>query len=110
MMSNFILERVPFFLSQRLFNNNEFFRQISQNSDYLVVFKNPRNSSDIRILGSQMTAKSNDLIQIYKKATEKPYSYLFINLTQEAIPQLMFVSNIFSLDHVINVFVLADCK
>ena len=98
------------FLSQRLFNNNEFFRQISQNSDYLVVFKNPRNSSDIRILGSQMTAKSNDLIQIYKKATEKPYSYLFINLTQEAIPQLMFVSNIFSLDHVINVFVLADCK
>ena len=98
------------FLSQRLFNNNEFFRQISQNSDYLAVFKNPRNSMDIRILGGQMTPKSNDLIQIYKKATEKAYSYLFINLTQEAIPQLMFVSNLFSSDHVIDVFLLTDCK
>ena len=98
------------FLSQRLFNNNEFFRQISQNSDYLAVFKNPRNSMDIRILGGQMTPKSDGLIRVYKKATVKPYSYLFINLTQEAIPQLMFVSNLFSSDHVVNVFVLTDCK
>ena len=98
------------FLSQRLFNNNEFFRQISQNSDYLAVFKNPRNSMDIRILGGQMTQKSDGLIRVYKKATVKPYSYLFINLTQEAIPQLMFVSDLFSSDHVVNVFVLTDCK
>ena len=98
------------FLSQRLFNNNEFFRQISQNSDYLAVFKNPRNSMDIRILGGQMTPKSDGLIRVYKKATVKPYSYLFINLTQEAIPQLMFVSDLFSSDHVVNVFVLTDCK
>ena len=98
------------FLSQRLFNNNEFFRQISQNSDYLAVFKNPRNSMDIRILGGQMTPKSDGLIQVYKKATVKPYSYLFINLTQEAIPQLMFVNDLFSSDHVVNVFVLTDCK
>ena len=32
------------FLSQRLFNNNEHFRQISQNSDYMSIFKNPRKS------------------------------------------------------------------
>ena len=98
------------FLSQRLFNNNEFFRQISQNSDYLIIFKNPRNSMDIRVLGGQMTPKSSDLIQIYKKATEKPYSYVFINLTQEAVAQLMFISNLFSIDHVIDVFVLTNCE
>ena len=98
------------FLSQRLFSNNEFFRQISQNSDYLVVFKNPRNTMDIRILGGQMTPKSNDLVQIYQRATQKPYSYIFINLTQEAIPQLKFTSNIFASDHVISVFVITDCK
>lgn len=98
------------FLSQRLFSNNEFFRQISQNSDYLVVFKNPRNTMDIRILGGQMTPKSNDLVQIYQRATEKPYSYIFINLTQEAIPQLKFISNIFAQDHAIPVFVITDCK
>ena len=28
------------FLSQRLFKNDEFFRQISQNSDYMIIFKN----------------------------------------------------------------------
>ena len=34
------------FLTQRLFVNDEYFRQISQNSDYFCLFKNPRNSSD----------------------------------------------------------------
>ena len=36
------------FLSQRLFKNDEFFRQISQNSDYMIIFKNPRNYQEIR--------------------------------------------------------------
>ena len=98
------------FLSQRLFSNNEFFRQVSQNADYLAIFKNPRNAMDIRILGNQMTPKSNDLVQMYQKATEKPYSYIFINLTQEAIPQLKFLSNIFTCDNAIPIYVLTDCK
>ena len=36
------------FLTQRMFVNDEYFRQISQNCDYFIVFKNPRNSSEIR--------------------------------------------------------------
>ena len=70
------------FLTQRLFNNNEFFRQISQNSDYMGVFKNPRNSREIRTLASQITPKTFELLDIYQKATRDPYSYLLINLTQ----------------------------
>ena len=42
------------FLTQRLFKNNEFFRQISQNSDYMCVFKNPRNSREISTLASRL--------------------------------------------------------
>ena len=38
------------FLSQRLFVNDEYFRQISQNSDYFAIFKNPRNLMEIRNL------------------------------------------------------------
>ena len=34
------------FLTQRMFVNDESFRQISQNCDYFVLFKNPRNSSE----------------------------------------------------------------
>ena len=35
------------FLTQRMFVNEEAFRQMSQNCDYFCIFKNPRNSSEI---------------------------------------------------------------
>ena len=98
------------FLSQRLFNNNEHFRQISQNSDYMCIFKNPRNSLDIQNLANQITPKTHDLVHIYRRATIRPYSYIFINLTQEAVPQLKFINNIFSSDHVISAYALTNCK
>lgn len=98
------------FISQRLFHSSEYFRQISQNSDYFCVFKNPRNSMEIRNLAMQITPKSLDLLDIFRYATVKPYSYLFINLTQEAIPQLKYINNMFTNDHVIQAFVLTSCK
>ena len=98
------------FLSQKLFLNNDYFRQISQNSDYICVFKNPRNSSEIRSLAMQITPQTLDLLDIYKKATILPFSYLLINLTQECIPQLKYLSNIFNETHITSVFVLSNCK
>ena len=98
------------FLTQRLFNNNEFFRQISQNSDYIGVFKNPRNSREIRTLASQITPKTLELLTIYQKATKDPYSYVLINLTQEGLPQLKYISNVFSKNHVVKVYVSSSCK
>ena len=50
------------FLTQRMFVNDEYFRQISQNCDYFIVFKNPRNSSEIRTLAQQITPGSLHLI------------------------------------------------
>ena len=98
------------FISQKLFLNNEYFRQISQNSDYMCIFKNPRNSMEIRSLAMQITPKTLELVDIFKRSTEKPYSYIFINLTQECIPQLKYMSAIFESDHTVKVFVLTDCK
>ena len=98
------------FLSQKLFLNNDYFRQISQNSDYICVFKKPRNSSEIRNLAMQITPQTLDLLDIYKKATTLPFSYLLINLTQECIPQLKYLGNVFNRSHITNVFVLSDCK
>ena len=83
------------FLTQRMFVNNEHFRQISQNCDYFCLFKNPRNSSEIRTLAQQLTPGRLDLIQIYNQATEAPFSYLFINLTQNCPPQVKYIYNIF---------------
>ena len=86
------------FLTQRMFVNNEYFRQISQNSDYFCVFKNPRNGSEIRTLTQQLTPGSMNLIDIYKKATKDPFSYLFINLTQECDEDVKYLSHIFDED------------
>ena len=98
------------FLTQKLFVNNEYFRQISGNSDYFVLFKNPRNTTDIRVLSGQMTPGSNELVQIYNKATEKPYSYLFVNLTQSCPHHLRFLSCLFKDNYIVNVYITSDCS
>ena len=92
------------FLTQRMFVNNEYFRQISQNSDYFCIFKNPRNSSEIRTLAQQLTPGSLDLIEIYKEATKNPFSYLLINLTQECDPNVKYLSHVFDENHSLKVY------
>ena len=92
------------FLTQRMFVNNEHFRQISQNCDYFVIFKNPRNSSEIRTLAQQLTPGNLGLIDIYMQATQDPFSYLFINLTQECQPQVKYLSKLFDYDNSVRVF------
>ena len=92
------------FLPQRMFVNNEYFRQISQNCDYFCLFKNPRNSSEIRTLAQQLTPGRLDLIEIYNQATKPPFSYLFINLTQNCPPELKYISNIF--ENIVKVYVV----
>ena len=93
------------FLTQRMFVNDEYFRQISQNCDYFIVFKNPRNSSEIRTLAQQITPGSLYLIKIYIEATKEPFSYLFINLTQECESEVKYLSQIFTKDHSVKAFV-----
>merc|ERR1711954_512792 len=83
------------FLTHIMFVNDESFRQISQNCDYFCIFKNPRNSSEIRTLAQQMTPGNNILVQIYMDATKGPFSYLFINLTQECDEKFKFLSHLF---------------
>ena len=85
------------FLTQKMFVNCEHFRQISQNCDYFVIFKNPRNSSEIRTLAQQMTPGNLILVQIYMEATKIPFSYLFINLAQECDPRVKNIFLIYSI-------------
>ena len=94
------------FLSQRLFINNEYFRQISQNCDYFIIFRNPRNQRDILELAKQITPGSLELLDIYKSATEKPWSYLCINLTQQCPQEIKYTSHHFDYDHKMIAYVL----
>ena len=94
------------FLTQRMFVNNEHFRQISQNCDYFCIFKNPRDFSEIRTLAQQLTPGSLDLIEIYKEATKNPFSYLLINLTQECDPSVKYLSHVFDENHSLKAYQL----
>ena len=90
------------FVTQKMFVNDNSFREISGNSSYFVIFKNPRHQSEIRTLASQMGKK--DLVKYYERATEKPHSYLFINLTQQCHDQVRFTSHLFNKAHVVRVY------
>jgi len=92
------------FLSQRLFVNDEYFRQISGNCDYFCVFKNPRKVNEVRELAKQLTPGTLELLNIYALATKEPYSYLFINLTQECHESLKYTSHLFDYDHYIKIY------
>lgn len=75
-------------LLQNLFPKGSQMRNISLNSNYIVLMKNSRDRAQITHLGRQMyPGKSRFLTAAYDDATsEKPYSYLlldFRNTTEE---------------------------
>ena len=60
------------------------------------MFKNPRDMSSIRYFSRQIDpTNSKNIIDIYTKATKKPFSYLLFDLTQETPDELRLRSNIF---------------
>ena len=93
-------------LTQSLFVHDESFRQTSQNCDYFCISKNPKNSSEIRSLAQQMTPGNIILVQIYIEATKGPFSYLFINLTQECDEKFKFLSHLFDNIGRVNVYIV----
>ena len=85
------------FIMQNLFPPGREARTRSLNTHYLVLFKNPRDKSQIEFLARQVVPRNpKALIQIFESATEKPHSYLFLDLTQECPEQYRFRSHIFN--------------
>lgn len=75
-----------FILSQNLFSRGKFFRTISLNSHYLVIFKNPRDKSQLNVLARQIFPnKINFFLESFIDSTNKPFSYLLIDLKQTTL-------------------------
>lgn len=84
------------FICQNIFYQSRFARTISLNAKYLVVFRNIRDKSQFLPLARQLHPdKPNDLLNVYKECTVKPFSYLFIDLNQETPDVLRYRSDIF---------------
>ena len=95
------------FITQKLFLNNEGYRIISDNADYIVLFSNPRNLTSISVLGSQiLPGDTKTFKMIYHDATSKPFSHLLCDFTQDQQNFLRFRSNYFQEDGALKIYVL----
>lgn len=84
------------YLTQNLFDKNKEHRTISLNTHYIVVFKNPRDGSQITHLAKQMYPGRVGYVQeSFKLATSDKHGYLLIDLTQSTPDDLRLRSNIF---------------
>lgn len=84
------------FIMQNVFPPGKEARTRSLNTHYYVIFKNPRDKSQVEFLARQILPRNpKTLVQIFEVATEKPHSYLFLDLTQECPEEYRFRSNLF---------------
>ena len=83
-------------VTQNVFHQSKFQRTISLNTDFMILFKNPRDGSQIQHLARQMYPKDPEyLVQGYERVmTLGPYSYLFIDLRQETLNNTRLRANI----------------
>jgi hypothetical protein len=71
-------------LLQNLYYQGRENRTMSLNTQYMELFKNPRDQQQIAVLARQMYPNDSDrMLQIYKEATHEPYGYLFVDLKPE---------------------------
>ena len=83
------------YIVQNLFHQGKEHRTISLNSHYMILFKNPRDSSQIRHLARQIfPADPKYLEEVYYDAVAPPYGYLFIDLKQDTHENLRLRTNI----------------
>ena len=82
------------FLTQNLFHKAA--RTITLNSHYLVLFKNPRDATQIAHLARQMfPTKSKYMLEAFTDATREPYSYLVVDLRADTDDSARLRSGIF---------------
>ena len=84
------------YLTQNLFFKSKHTRTMSLNAHYLVIFKNPRDATQISSLARQMYPnKSQFLIEAFRDATHNAYSYLLIDLKPETEEKYRIRAKIF---------------
>lgn len=83
-------------ITQNMFQGGKEARTRSLNCQYMVLFKNPRDASQIGFLGRQMyPSNSRFLVDAFKDATgSDPHSYLFLDMHQDTPEELRVRSKI----------------
>ena len=92
-------------LVQNFFAKGAQLRNITLNAHYVILFKNPRDKTIARSIAAQMyPSKTQAFQKAYEDATQKPYSYLFIDLKPETPETLRLLSNVLGESKYITVY------
>jgi hypothetical protein len=82
-------------ITQNFFNNSKDTRTRRLNTQYIVMFKNPSDVTQIHCIGRQMyPTNPKFLANVNFKATKRPHSYLMLDLRQETPEQYRVRSRI----------------
>ena len=83
-------------ITQNLFHQGRFYRDISLNAHYIVAFKNVREKKQFMYLAGQVYPEDSlGLCNSYLDATKDTVRYLLFDLTQNTNDGLRFRSHIF---------------
>jgi len=84
------------FMVQNFFNKNRHMQTISLNAQYIVLFKNPRDSSQFVHLAKQLYLHNLRFAhEAYIDATKCPYGYILLDLRNDQDDDLRLRMNIF---------------
>ena len=83
-------------LVQNLYYQGKESRTMSLNSQYLVLFNNPRDQQQIAVLARQIyPGQSEKFLNTYRMATSKPFGYLLIDLKPDTSNDKRLWPNVF---------------
>ena len=86
-----------FFIVQNLHHSG--LREISLNSQYLFVFKSPRDLAQIGYIGREISPTNSKFVtKSYADATKDPFSFLMLDFTQETPEEIRIIGNFLSDD------------
>ena len=84
------------FVTHNLFFQNKAYRTACLNAQYLILFRSPRGTSQIHHLARQMFVgeKAKAMVRAFENATEKPFTYIIIDLKSDTPQCLRLRTNV----------------
>lgn len=84
-----------FLVAQNIFSKGKCTRDLTLNSSYMIIFKNPRDSNQISVLARQIfPGKSKAFMEAFNDATSKEHGYLFLDFNQKTSEKMRIQTNV----------------
>ena len=94
-----------FFIVQNLFSGGKYFRTISLQAHYFIIFKNRRDESSIHTFSRQLfPLNSAYFLDAYKQATKEKYSYILVDISPHSTSEFSLRSQILP-NELVSVFI-----